>query len=147
MRSLQGPLEHIWIAELSFGRTKSAIKLVKGVAKAWTMYRPRLPLTVRGLRMELREGSEVPEWVVKAAQAASEKRAPPAKAPPLKGGPSAGGIDAEERGKSMSRGLLLALAARLAFVTLPALPVRVKKVSMVHKVSTSSGLHLYVCRE
>jgi hypothetical protein len=124
----QGPIEHIWISEVSLGRTKSATKLVKGVAKAWSTYKPRLPLTVRGVRIELREGEDVPPWAVRGPK--KEARAPskPAKA-------AAAGNDAEDKGKSVSRGLFIALAARLAFVALPVLPVRVKNVSFAHKVA------------
>lgn len=112
---------------MSLGRTKSATKLVKGVARAWTTYKPRLPLTVRGVRIELREGEGLPDWALKAPQ--TETRGPPkiAKA-------TMAVSDLEEKGKSVSRGLVIALAARLAFVVLPALPVRVKNVSFAHKV-------------
>jgi hypothetical protein len=127
---MQGPVEHIWIGEVSLGRTKSATKLVKGVAQAWSSYRPRLPLTVRGLRIELREGSAAPDWAAKAP--AKEKK------PPVKGATAQLPVlDAEEKGRSMSQALLMALAARAAFAALPGLPVRVKKLSLVHKVHCS----------
>ena len=58
-------MEHIWITEVSLGRTKSAKKLVKGVARFWSTFRLKLPLTVRGLRIELREGRELPAWAVR----------------------------------------------------------------------------------
>ena len=64
----QGPVEHIWVTEVSFGRTKSAKKLVKGVARFWSTFRLKLPLTIRGLQIELREGSELPAWAARCAQ-------------------------------------------------------------------------------
>ena len=72
---LQGPVEHIWITEVSLGRTKSAKKLVKGVARFWSTFRLKLPLTVRGLRIELREGRELPAWAVRCGDSAL-RRAP-----------------------------------------------------------------------
>ncbi len=123
----QGPVEHIWIAEVSLGRTKSATKLVKGVAKAWSTYKPRLPLTVRGVRIELREGQDLPAWALRAPK--KEIRPPPKTAKA-----AAAVTELEDKGKSVSRGLMIALAARLAFVALPVLPVRVKNVSLAHKV-------------
>ena len=58
-------MEHIWVTEVSLGRTKSAKKLVKGVARFWSTFRLKLPLTVRGLRIELREGRELPAWAAR----------------------------------------------------------------------------------
>lgn len=60
-------MEHIWVTEVSFGRTKSAKKLVKGVARFWSSARLKLPLTIRGLQIELREGNELPAWAVRCA--------------------------------------------------------------------------------
>ena len=68
-------MEHIWITEVSLGRTKSAKKLVKGVARFWSTFRLKLPLTVRGLRIELREGRELPAWAVRCDNSAL-RRAP-----------------------------------------------------------------------
>ena len=68
-------MEHIWITEVSLGRTKSAKKLVKGVARFWSTFRLKLPLTVRGLRIELREGRDLPAWAVRCGDSAL-KRAP-----------------------------------------------------------------------
>ena len=68
-------MEHIWIMEVSLGRTKSAKKLVKGVARFWSTFRLKLPLTVRGLRIELREGSELPAWAVRCGHS-TLRRAP-----------------------------------------------------------------------
>lgn len=64
----QGPVEHIYVTEVSFGRTKSAKKLVKGLARFWSTFRLKLPLTIRGLQIELREGSELPAWAARCAQ-------------------------------------------------------------------------------
>ena len=60
-------MEHIWITEVSFGRTKSAKKLVKGVARFWSTFRLKLPLTIRGVQIEVREGSHLPAWAVRSA--------------------------------------------------------------------------------
>ncbi len=64
----QGPVEHIWVTEVSFGRTKSAKKLVKGVARFWSTFRLKLPLTIRGLQIELREGNDLPAWAARCAR-------------------------------------------------------------------------------
>ena len=66
-RLSQGPVEHIWVTEVSFGRTKSAKKLVKGVARFWSTFRLKLPLTIRGVQIEVREGSDLPAWAVRFA--------------------------------------------------------------------------------
>ena len=68
-------MEHIWVMEVSLGRTKSAKKLVKGMARFWSTFRLKLPLTVRGLRIELREGSELPAWAVRCGSS-TLRRAP-----------------------------------------------------------------------
>ena len=51
----------------------------------------------------------------------------------------------EEKGRSMSRGLLLALAARLAFLALPMLPIRGKRISMLHKVLQRTYCVRWLC--
>ena len=151
----QGPVEHVWVAEVSLGRTKSPAKLVKGVARAWHTYKPRLPLTVRGLRIELREGAEPPAWAAKLArdgQAAPGSSSSSSAArrqsrsggggntgsrparPSLQQAAAGPASELEEKGRSMSKGLLLALAARLAFLALPMLPIRGKRIAVLHKV-------------
>jgi hypothetical protein len=67
-------VEHIWVMEVSFGRTKSAKKLVKGVARFWSSARLKLPLTIRGLQIELREGNELPAWAARYALSCSVYR-------------------------------------------------------------------------
>ncbi|KAL0027199.1 hypothetical protein WJX77_002651 [Trebouxia sp. C0004] len=47
----QGPLSHIWISEVSLGRSRSAAK----VAQAAMSWQFRLPFTVRSLTIELRD--------------------------------------------------------------------------------------------
>lgn len=64
------------MAEVSLGRTKSAKKLVKGVARFWSTFRLKLPLTIRGLQIELREGNELPAWAVRCAAPSSICRGP-----------------------------------------------------------------------
>ena len=72
-------MEHIWVTEVSLGRTKSAKKLVKGVARFWSTFRLKLPLTVRGLRIELREGRELPAWAVRYGDSALKETPYPAR--------------------------------------------------------------------
>ena len=117
---------------MSLGRTKSATKLVKGVAKAWSNYKPRVPLTVRGVVIELREGEDLPEWALRAPK--KDIRPPPKAAKA-----AAAVTELEDKAGSVSRGLMMALAARLAFVALPVLPVRIKNVSLAHKVLPSDN--------
>ena len=73
-------MEHIWVTEISFGRTKSAKKLVKGVARFWSSARLKLPLTIRGLQIELREGNELPAWAVRYALSCKYQQCPPTSA-------------------------------------------------------------------
>ncbi len=51
---VQGPVARVRLRELSFGRSASAKKAAAGVANAVTSFRPRIPLNLRGVEVQLR---------------------------------------------------------------------------------------------
>ena len=69
-------MEHIWITEVSLGRTKSAKKLVKGRGALLVHLQAQAAADgARGLRIELREGSEMPLLGCQVRQQHAEKSA------------------------------------------------------------------------
>lgn len=59
--------------------------------------------------------------------------------------PKAALNELEERSRSVSRNLLVALTARVAFFLLPFLPLRIKNLSVISKVADCSQLLPSAC--
>ena len=59
--------------------------------------------------------------------------------------PKAALNELEERSRSVSRNLLVALTARVAFFLLPFLPLRIKNLSVISKVADCSQLSPSAC--
>lgn len=101
---LQGPISRILIEEISLGRTKGARKLYDGLARAAASARWQIPFTIRGVAIVLQD------------------KTPQAKLTGHK--PKAWDIHK----------LLTGLVAQILLCMLPFVPIRIKDISVIHKV-------------
>lgn len=118
--ALQGPLASIWVEKVSLGRARGLRKAAGAVVRAWDARRIQLPLAVSGVVVQLRavSHSAAPKRPARASKARAERRRP--RLPPQ----VLAGV----------RAWLAAAGLRLLAALLPALPLRLRRLTVVCEV-------------
>ena len=118
--AMQGPLANIWVEEVSLGRARGLRKAAGAAPRAWDPRRLQLPLDVSGVVVQLRavSHSAAPERTVRTSKACAGRRR--ARLPPQ----VVAGV----------RAWLAAAGLRLLAALLPALPLRLRRLTVVCEV-------------
>ena len=128
---LQGPLANVWVEEVSLGRARGLRKAAGAAPRAWDPGRLQLPLAVSGVVVQLRavSHSAAPERPARAGKAREVRRRP--RLPPLV--------------VAGARAWLAAAGLRLLAALLPALPLRLRRLTLVCEVRQELNLTLHAC--
>ena len=129
--ALQGPLANVWVEKVSLGRARGLRKAAGAAARAWDARRLQLPLAVGGVVVQLRavSHSAAPQRPARASKGHSERRRP--RLPPQVGA----GV----------RAWLAAAGLRLLAALLPALPLRLRRLTVVCEVRQNLKRTLHAC--
>ena len=115
-------MARVHISEVSLGRSHTASKALQGVAKAASTRHFKVPFSIRGMRIELRDAAEQQAGVRPTAPAAKScKRNAAGNQTPRK---QTGAI------KLLTNSIL-----RIVVGLLPSIPLRIKDVEIVHQVT------------
>ena len=122
---LQGLVEHVWIEQVSLGRSNSLGKVAEGIAKAVSTFDIKFPFNIRGVTVQLRQTPS-------AVTPASKQHGHSTRAAGLGGAEKQKGPARWKqvvRSKAFTNG-----AIRLVLGLLPVVPIRVKNITLKHKV-------------
>lgn len=119
---VQGPVARVHISEVSLGRSHTASKALQGVAKAASTRHFKVPFSIRGVRIELRDAAEQQAGMRLAAPAANSSKH------------SAAGSQ-KPRKQNGAIKLLINSVLRIVVGLLPSIPLRIKDVEVVHQVT------------
>ena len=119
---VQGPVAHVHISEVSLGRSNTASKALQGVAKAASTRHFKVPFSIRGMKIELRDAAEQQAGVRPVAPAANSSKH------------SAAGSQKPRKQMGVIK-LLTNSVLRIVVGLLPSIPLRIKDVEVVHQVT------------
>lgn len=112
MWASQGPIAELQIKELSFARTENIVDFFQGIYEGISSLDPKLPLSIRGVRVEL--------------------RIPP---------PTTGVATKKRSTKNILGRVVDNWVLRLVLACLPAVPITIQDVAICQKVSKVPNLH------
>ena len=115
-------MARVHISEVSLGRSHTASKALQGVAKAASSRHFKVPFSIRGMRIELRDATEQQAGMRPVATAANSSKHT-----------AAGSQNPRKLTGAIK--LLTNSALRVVVGLLPSIPLRIKDVEVVHQVA------------